>query len=107
MVSRRLVDASALELISQGAGETVIRSALLGMGAALCVAQDWATEPRRREWLQANYAARKSRYATRGLGRIRPGTAYRHVINVKVETGREVVLHATKGRRSFRASKMS
>lgn len=105
MISRRLVDARALELISQGASPSAILASLLGMGAARCVAQDWAGEPRRRELQQVRYVARKERCRRAKTRYVRRGAAYRHILAVKKEAGREVVYHATKGRRSFRAAR--
>lgn len=106
MISRRLVDARASELIKEGASASGILKALLGMGAARCVAQDWAGEPRRRELLQYCYVDRKTRRLMRiRIRSRRRGRAYKNILTVKNEQGREVVYHATKGRRSFRAAR--
>ena len=104
MVSRKLIDAAATRLIpfrGQAAKPAEIEKALLDLGAAPCVARDWAGEPRRRELLASYARVRKAR----GLGRVRQVGAYKNILRTEIKRGRENMYHAAKGRRSFREAR--
>ncbi len=98
MSYRKLAGRVVQNLIEAGKA-TQIEGVLLGMRLAPCVAREWANEPGRRAFFQANYQSREVRRAASNFGR--RGDFGRRIIKTIVGRQRERQLHATKGWRSF------
>jgi len=91
------VAALATKLIRQEKTAEEIYDSLIESGVAPCVAREWSNEPARRQRRREQMRAKSYHPVTAGKG-----TANRRILWTKIENGREISLHATKGYRDRR-----